>query len=76
MTHFEELSAKLSEPMEDAAEFAKLSKEYSDLTPIAEKILEWQNLVEEQKSLEDLLADPGLEKDMKDFAQDLSLIHI
>lgn len=70
LTHFEELSAKLSEPMEDAAEFAKLSKEYSDLTPIAEKILEWKNLVDEQKSLEDLLTDPGLEKDMKDFAQD------
>lgn len=70
LAHFDELSTRLSEPMEDAAEFAKLSKEYSDLTPIAEKILEWQKLVEEQKSLESLLTDPSLEKDMKDFAQD------
>jgi len=76
LAHFDELSTRLSEPMEDAAEFAKLSKEYSDLTPIAEKVLEWQKLVEEQKSLESLLADPNLEKDMKDFAQeDLQRIH-
>jgi peptide chain release factor 1 len=39
LTHFDELRDKLSTSMEDPAEFAKLSKEYSDMTPIAEKIL-------------------------------------
>ncbi len=56
--------------MEDAGEFAKLSKEYADLSPIAEKIHEWRMCGEEKKSLEELLSDPTLDKDLKDMAQD------
>jgi peptide chain release factor 1 len=52
--------------VEDPTEFAKLSKEYSDLTPIAEKILEWQQCVEEEKNLKELVNDP----EFKDLAQD------
>lgn len=66
LTHFEELREQLSATMEDPAEFAKLSKEYSDLTPIAEKILEWRHCVDEEKNLKELVSDPEL----KELAQD------
>jgi peptide chain release factor 1 len=70
LVHFDELREKLSSSMEDPLEFAKLSKEYSDLIPLAEKITEWQACSDEQKSLEDLLADSLIDKDMKDLAQE------
>jgi peptide chain release factor 1 len=76
LTHFEELREKLSSSMEDHAEFAKLSKEYSDLTPIAEKIIEWLACSDEKANLEELLADSSLDKELKDLAQeDLQRIH-
>lgn len=70
LVHFEELREKLSSTVENPAEFAKLSKEYSDLTPLAEHILEWRRVSDEYKALEDLLADPHLDKDFKDLAQE------
>ena len=76
LTHFDELREKLSSSMEDPAEFAKLSKEYSDLTPIAEKILEWRRSSDDKKNLEDMLIDPSLDKELKDMAQeDLQRTH-
>lgn len=76
LTHFEELREKLSSAMDDHTEFARLSKEYSDLTPIAEKIIEWQQLLKETESLQDFLADPSLDKEMQDMGQeDLQRIH-
>ena len=76
LRHFDELREKLSSQVEDPAEFAKLSKEYSNLTPIAEKIQEWENLNSEQKNLEDLLKDPSLDKELKEMAEaDLQGIH-
>lgn len=70
LTHFDELREKLSTSMEDPAEFAKLSKEYSDLTPIAEKIIEWQRYSDEKKNLEDLLEDSSQDKEIRILAQD------
>ncbi len=68
--HYEEVREKVSSTVEDPAEFAKLSKEYSDLTPVAEKIMEWQSLNSEKKNLEGLLQDPSLDKELKDMAQE------
>ena len=68
--HYEEVREKVSSTVEDPAEFAKLSKEYSDLTPVAEKITEWQSLNSEKKNLEDLLQDPSLDKELKDMVQE------
>lgn len=70
LDRFDELREKLSSPIEDTAEFTKLSKEYSDLTPIAEKILEWKKCHDEKESLEELLLDSNLDKDLKDMAQE------
>lgn len=76
LTHFEELREKLSSVMGEPAEFARLSKEYSDLTPIAEKIIEWQQLLKETESLKEFLADPSLDKEMQDMGQeDLQRVH-
>lgn len=53
----------------DAAEFAKTSKEYSDLTPVAEGILDLQKLENEIKDLKALLADPTTDADMRELAE-------
>ncbi|MBL8676262.1 MAG: peptide chain release factor 1 [Alphaproteobacteria bacterium] len=70
LQHYEEVREKISSTVEDPIEFARLSKEYSDLTPVAEKITEWQDLNGEKKSLEDLLQDPSLDKELKDMVQE------
>ncbi|MBA3814194.1 MAG: peptide chain release factor 1 [Alphaproteobacteria bacterium] len=75
LTYFEELREKLSATMGDPAEFARLSKEYSDLTPIAEKIIEWQQLIEETATLKELLEDSELDKELQQMGQD-DLQHI
>lgn len=76
LTHFEDLREKLSTAVEDPTEFAKLSKEYSDLIPIAEKIIEWKDMSKEKESLTELLADSSLDKDLKTMAQnDLQCIN-
>ena len=72
VTHYEDLREQLSCPFDDQALFAKLSKEYSDLQPVAEKILEWRKGTEEEKNLKELLSDPEL----KEMAQeDLQRLH-
>ena len=76
LRHYEDLREKLSSVVENPSEFAKLSKEYSDLTPVAEKIMEWQLLNRDHKNLEELLKDPSLDKELKDMAcDDLQPIH-
>lgn len=70
LAHFEDLREKLSSTMEDPTEFAKISKEYSDLTPIAEKIVEWQNLLKEQTSVEEFLADPSLDAELREMGEE------
>lgn len=72
LTHFAELREKLSTSMEDPAEFAKLSKEYSDLTPIAEKIIEHQELRKEMENLQEFLEDSSLDKELQEMAQEES----
>ena len=70
LEHFEELREKLSSSPDDPTAFAKLSKEYSDLMPIAEKINEWQDLTKEKEDLELLLKDPSSDAELKTIAQD------
>jgi len=70
LTHFEDLREKLSSSIGEPAEFARLSKEYSDLTPIAEKIIERQQLLRETVGLQEFLADPLLDKELQDMGQE------
>src|SRR5579862_8116686 len=70
VTHHNELrDALATHTMADPQEFAKLSKEYSDLTPIAEAILLLRSTEKEIADLELMLADSTTEKDMKEFAE-------
>lgn len=60
----------MSQPGLDPSEFAKLSKEYSDLTPVKDAIF---NLFECEKQLIDLeamLKDPSADRELKDMAQE------
>lgn len=68
LKHFEELRETLASPM-DHQEFAKLSKEYSDLTPVAEAVLSLRKTEQEMRDLESMLSDPSLDAEMKTMAQ-------
>lgn len=55
--------------MKDAKDFAKLSKEYSDLTDIAEAIADLRNKQAEKNDLAAMLSDSSLDTEMKQLAQ-------
>lgn len=55
--------------MDNPAEFAKLSKEYSDLTDIAESILALRQKQKNLKEAEELLGESGLDGSMRELAQ-------
>ena len=59
----EELNAGVGQ-----AQFAKLSKEFSDLTPVIQKIQALRKAEEEFQGLEHLIADPTSDKDMVEMA--------
>jgi peptide chain release factor 1 len=65
--HVELRDALAIATMRDPQEFAKLSKEYADLTPIADAISLLNQATQEIADLEALLADPSLDKDMRDL---------
>ncbi len=70
VTHHQELQDLLAHhDMKDAKEFARLSKEYSDLTEISEVILDLRKTQREKIDLEAMLNDSSLESDMKAMAQ-------
>lgn len=62
----DELGALLASGQLTGEAFTKASREYADLTAVAEAITEWKNALNEKKDLEALLADP----DMKGMAEE------
>jgi peptide chain release factor 1 len=69
LQHHNELrDALATSTVSDPQEFARLSKEYSDLTPVAEAISLLKDTEQEIANLEALLSDPSTDKEMKDFA--------
>ncbi|MBF0428738.1 MAG: peptide chain release factor 1 [Magnetococcales bacterium] len=62
-----ELSALLglAKTAEDPVEYARLSKEYSDLDPLVEAWLEYCRLEQEAKETKTLLDDPEIDPEMK-----------
>jgi peptide chain release factor 1 len=52
------------------AEFAKLSKEYSDLTPLVEAIQEYQKATKSLTDLKQMVADPACDAEMKKIAEE------
>ena len=51
-------------------EFARLSKEFSDLTPVVEAISELRRAKDETADLASLIADAGTDAEMKDMAEE------
>jgi peptide chain release factor 1 len=50
--------------------YAALAKEYAELEPIAGGIREWRAAAQEAAGLEEMIADPGLDPEMRALAED------
>jgi peptide chain release factor 1 len=68
LRRYEELGARLSAGVA-GAEYAKLSRELSDLEPIADGIRAWRAKEKERADLEAMLKDPGLDAEMREMAE-------
>ena len=64
----EELSAKLAEGA-SGAEFANLSREYSDLEDVVAAIRGWRAAQENLQGIEDLLGDSSVDAEMRELAE-------
>ena len=69
---YNELSEKVSDPavIADSANFAKLCKEQSDIAPIVEKYREYKAAKDTITEGEEILADPDMDKEMKELAEE------
>lgn len=67
--HLELRDLLATHDMKDAKDFAKLSKEYSDLTDIADAIANLRSKQTEKTDLAAMLADSSLDSEMKQMAQ-------
>lgn len=66
ITRHEELAALMAAGDLSGEEFTKLSVEYGELSPVVETVLSYQSAIEEQKDLQEMLADP----EMKEIAEE------
>ena len=64
-----ELSALMSSSNMKAEDFTRMSKEYSSLTHLVEAIENLRRAQKEKKGLEDMLADPTSDTEMKNMAE-------
>ena len=65
VSRFQFLEAKLNERL-SCADIAKVSREYAELRPVVDEIIDYKGLLSALKDVEELLADP----DMKALAED------
>jgi len=61
----EELEARMAQGTLAAEQLTKFSREYSELTPVVEKVREYLGLADEQADLEGILTDPDTEAEMR-----------
>ena len=66
---WEEIQADLNRGAAPSA-YVQLTKEYSDLSPVVERIQALRRLEGERRDLEQLLADPATDRDLKTLAQE------
>ena len=67
----EELGHLMSDPGSMAAQdFAKMSKEYSDLTSVVEAINSWRDVTAELEDLEVMMADEDSDDEMRALAEE------
>jgi peptide chain release factor 1 len=65
----EELAATLAGPALAAKEIARLSKEYSDLAPVVERVRELKRARAEAADLQAIIDDAGADAEMRDLAK-------
>jgi peptide chain release factor 1 len=65
LARFDEIRDTLAQPNVAPDQFAKLSKEYADLTPVAEAIIELRRAQTEKADAESLLSDPDMAAEAK-----------
>ena len=68
---YDELRDTMSNPAAlDSRDFARISKEYSDLTPIVESIMTLKQAEIELRDLKEIAGDPTSDTDMRSMAND------
>lgn len=68
---YDELRDTMSRPdMMESKDFARVSKEYADLTPIVESIMTLHAAEKERKDLRVMVKDAGLDSDMRSMAEE------
>jgi peptide chain release factor 1 len=67
---FNELEKKLQDPSGLGQNFAKISKEHSDMQEVIVSIHEYQNAQKEMADVEAMLADSSLDKEMRDMLEE------
>ncbi len=70
LSRFQEIESLMSSGKLASDEFTKLSKEYSDLTPLAAIIREYKGAQQEYADLEVLMNDAGGDKEMRAMAEE------
>jgi peptide chain release factor 1 len=67
---FNELEKKLQDPDNLGQSFAKISKEHSDMQEVVASIHEYKIAQQEAKDVDAMLADSGLDKEMRDMLEE------
>ena len=70
-SRYEQIGVELTRPeiVSDNAQFARLMKEHSELTPIVEKYREYMSAVKSEEEAAELLEAGGLDKDFKELVE-------
>jgi len=66
----EEIGVRLSAPGISSDEYTRLSREYSELSPLVEKASEWRKKRREAEELEAMMSDPATDSSMRALASD------
>ena len=72
VNRYEQIGEELTHPevVSDNELFRKLMKEHSELTPIVEKYREYQGAKESERQALEILAEPNLDKELKELAEE------
>jgi peptide chain release factor 1 len=70
---YQDLEIKLQDPSKLGDDFAKISKEYSDLEPIVANIKDFQKSQKELADIEEILSDSQIDKEMKEMMEEEKL---
>ena len=70
-SRYEQIGVELTRPeiVSDNAQFTRLMKEHSELTPIVEKYRDYMSAVNSEKEAAELLEAGGLDKDFKELVE-------